>query len=100
MLRIVLLFVGMLGPFAIWAGIYLASKLSIFTVDSMFRALRVWRWITWIAGILLWLSCLPPLRLHWFYGASATWFSLGLSFPDSWLKKRLNSPDATTPTLQ
>jgi hypothetical protein len=98
MFTFVLYAVGMLGPFAIWAGIYVAANLNIFTSGSMFRALRVWRWITWIAGILLWLSCLPPFRLHWLYGACASMFSIGLSFPDSWLKRRLNAPDEATPT--
>jgi hypothetical protein len=83
--NIFFLVVGILGPFAVWAIVYAAAKQNTFTVDSMFRVLRVLRWVTWISAGLLWVSCFPPLHFHWFYGASVSTFSVGLSFPESWL---------------
>jgi len=59
----------------------------------------VWRWLSWTAAVLLWLACLPPLHLHSFYGLSASTFSLGLLFPEQWLKKQLRSTGATIATL-
>jgi hypothetical protein len=92
--------VGILGPFVIWAVVYAATERNAFTVDSMLRVLRILRWVTWIAAGLLWVSCLPPFHLLWFYGASISTFSVGLSFPEGWLKGRLSSPNITTPTAQ
>lgn len=79
-----------LAPFLIWAAIYLAARQNIFTRDSMFRVLRVWRWIAWTVAVGLWLFFLLPPHIHWQYGACANMFSLGLSFPESWLKARLS----------
>ncbi len=82
----------LLAPFAIWAGVYAALRQGQFTPESMFRVLRAWRWIAWIAAVLLALSSLPPFHLlPWLYFAGASTFSLGLSFPEAWLKKRLTS---------
>jgi hypothetical protein len=86
--NIFFLVVGILGPFAVWAIVYAAAKQNAFTLDSMFRVLRVLRWVTWISAGLLWESCFPPLHFHWFYGASVSTFSVGLSFPESWFKQR------------
>jgi hypothetical protein len=97
--RVVSLAVGLIGPFAIWIGIRAAAKRNIFQPHSMFRVLRVWRWLSWTAAVLLWLACLPPLHLHWFYGGCASTFSLGLSFPEYWLKKQARSTEATATSL-
>jgi hypothetical protein len=90
MSRLWLFLAGALGPFPIWVAIYLAARQNTFTLDSMFRILRVWRWITWIAGVVLWLLFLLPPHIRWQYGACVSTFSLGLSFPESWLKARVS----------
>jgi hypothetical protein len=84
--------VDIIGPFAIWMGIRAAAKRNIFKLHSMFRVLRVWRWLSWTVAVLLWLACFLPLHLQWFYGGCASTFSLGLSFPEYWLKKQLIEP--------
>jgi hypothetical protein len=98
MLRTVMFFVGILGPFAIWAGVFVAAQQSLFTPDSMLSALRAWRWIAWVAALSLGLLFFAPLHLHWVYAGCASSFSLGLSFPEFWLKSRLcaTNPPATS----
>jgi hypothetical protein len=95
LMLVFMLVVGLLGPFAVWAGIYLAVKYNRFTLQSMLRVMRVWRWISWSTGALLLLGTLI-LNLPLAYGLSITTFSIGLSFPQSWLKQRLDSHEATT----
>jgi hypothetical protein len=93
MSRLWILAAGTLGPFPIWAAICVAARRNIFTPDSMYRVLRFWRWFTWaFAVLLLSLGVLLPPHTHWEYGVCASTFSLGLSFPESWLKRRLSSP--------
>ena len=90
MFRTGLFVVGILGPFVIWAGACVAVKQEISKPDSLLRALRVGRWIAWLGAILLWLSFIK--QPHWWvYAGCATTFSIGLSFPEQWLKKHFHA---------
>lgn len=94
--------VGILCPFVIWIGIHMAMQQDIFTPRSIFRVIRVSRWISYTSAILLW-ACwlLLQLKWLWLYALSISEFSIGLSFPEHWLKRRLNSSDLTiTPKHQ
>jgi hypothetical protein len=96
--HMVFLVVGTSGPFVIWATVYAAAKRNALTLDSMLRVLRVVRSFTWITAVLLWVAYLPPIHLHWFYGAGVSTFSIGLSLPEGWLKQRRGSLPIATPT--
>ena len=91
MFNVLIVLVGLLGPFVVWAGVFAARKQRAFELVSIFRLLRLWRWISWIIAVVLWLCYLLPFHLPWIYGGSATTFSLGLSFPELSLKTTLRT---------
>jgi hypothetical protein len=86
--------VGTVGPFAVWAVVYAAFKQRLFPAESMLRLVRAWRWIAWAASILILVCIVLPFHLSWLYAISASAFSAGLSFPESWLKLHV-PPDAS-----
>lgn len=92
-MRIFWLIAGPVGPLAVWAVVYAALKQNLFQAESMLRVLRAWRWITWVASILILVCIVLPFHLSWFYAVSASTFSVGLSLPESWLKR--HAPDAS-----
>ena len=93
---VIFLLVGTVCPFAIWIGVYIATQQDIFTPRSMFRVIRMWRWISYIAAVLLWACWLVfHLKWLWLYGASMSTLSIGLSFPEHRLKRRLSSSGLT-----
>jgi hypothetical protein len=93
---VIVFLVGIIGPVAIWIGVQIATERNIVTPRSMFRVLRIWHWISWIAAVLLWVCYLAPIHLKWLYGASAAMFSSGLGLAEYWLKLRFSSSDLTT----
>jgi hypothetical protein len=101
---VIFFLVGTVCPFAIWIGIYIATERDILAPHSMFRVIRAWRWISYVAAALLWACWLVfhlKSRWLWLYGASISTFSIGLSFPERWLKARISSSDLTfTPNHQ
>ena len=96
-----LLLVGLLGPWAALVALRIAVKRDMFEPSTMLRVLKAWHWITWIAGILLYIGSLTPLHLRWVYGLSMITLSIGLAIPESWLKPRLKpaKPPAFVPDL-
>jgi len=93
---VIVFLVGIFGPLAIWIGVQIATERNIVTPRSMYRVLRIWHWISWIAAVLLWVCYLPPIHLKWFYGGCAATFSAGLGLAQYWLKLRFNPSDLTT----
>ena len=91
---VIFFLVGTVAPFAIWMGIYIALHQNIFTPHSMFRVMRMWRWISWSAAVSLG-ACSFVFHINWLYCMSASMFSLGLLFPERWLKAQLSSFDLT-----
>jgi hypothetical protein len=76
--------VGILGPSVVWFGIWFAAQRKMVKPHSVLGILRACRWIAWIAaGVLLFLS----IHLDRTYWAAIFLFSLGLSFPESWLRR-------------
>lgn len=80
-----------LAPLGIWLAIYAAAQRCSFSLRSFVPWMRKLRWITYFCGVAL---CLAHFtNAHFFHdldfaGAVLT-FSVGLSMPTSWLRKRL-----------
>ncbi len=82
------------GPFLIWGPIYAAVRRSPTRIDSLLKLIRVFRWVGYLAGVVLSLFWFvgtyadthTGLRLWSFFGFFT--FQLGLAFPESWLKSK------------
>ena len=90
-----LLFCGVLlliAPFVLWAILYVAAQRGKSVPRSILPLLRTVRWIGWISGAATFIvGGLDVLGFHsWQYGTALVTFSIGLSFPESWAKQRLD----------
>lgn len=89
------LLVDVVGPLATWASVYIAMTQNIFELRSMLRVLKLWRWLSWISAMLLWIAAFAPLKVPWPYGTMVLTFSIGLAIPENWLKKRVGRSEST-----
>ena len=78
-------------PFLVWLALYAASRAFSVGLRPILPLMRVLRWVAWGAGVVL---CLAHLTLNRFpfYGMACLSLSLGLSFPETWVKRRF-APD-------
>jgi hypothetical protein len=81
----------LLAPFVFWLFIYGLLRFSSVDPQRVKSWLRTLRWVTWIPAAALMLVAIVNHKFHYlfFYGSGLFSFSAGLSFPESWLKKRL-----------
>jgi hypothetical protein len=77
-------------PHIVWLSLYVAFRRWPVDARAILRWLKILRWESWgFAGILFLLAL---ARNHFpIYGLAISAFSTGLSFPESWLKRRLAS---------
>lgn len=90
-LRICIGLLVAVSPLLLWLLLYLANRTSQLDLTAQISRIKVLRWIFYIAGLSLWLVCFFDRRYgqYWPLGTVAITASVGLSLPDSWLKKRL-----------
>jgi hypothetical protein len=82
-------------PHVIWLTLYGASRRRPIDARPVLRWLKILRWVGWGFGVALGLLALA--RGHFpIYGLAMSTFSTGLSFPESWLKRR-STPDLLKP---
>jgi hypothetical protein len=97
------------SPFFFWLVLYLANPQSQIELRTQIARVKLLRWISYIGGIVFFLFCLidhQPTR-YWFFGSGVLTASIGLVFPDNWLKNRLarsqiseiSPPTAITPIV-
>lgn len=78
------------SPHIIWLALYGASRRWPIDPRPVLKWLRILRWVGW--GIAIPLGLLALARNHFpIYGLAMSTFSTGLSFPESWLKRRFAS---------
>jgi len=95
-LRIEITFTLMLLPLLIWLALYLAYRWWCFNLRPVLPWLRTLRWIGWgfnVLSVLLWIAS-PHFSLV--YGIAMMTFSVGLSIPEGWVKRRF-APDLIDP---
>ena len=74
-------------PHIIWLTLYVASRRWPIDPHPVLKSLRILRWIGW--GLTIPLGLLALARNQFpIYALAMSAFSTGLSFPESWLKRR------------
>ena len=84
------------GPFVVWLSIYCVSRNPSIDLRRFLPVLRALRWITWALAMALMLPAIVGDALHRVavYGFALMSFSAGLSFSQSWLKRKLHLDSA------
>jgi hypothetical protein len=85
---------GIAGPFVVWGVLYVAVRRMPSHLRLLMKRLRVLRWITWCLAIAFWLFTFVSASqlIRWSFGSAFLTFSIGLSFPQNWLKGKAGSP--------
>lgn len=84
-------------PLILWLALYLAVRRWSISPRPALPWLRTMRWLGWGFGIVLLFVHLANDRFPLAYGIALTAFSTGLSFPESWVKRRF-TPDLIEPS--
>lgn len=79
------------APFAVWLLIYWVLKYTSVDPRKLLPILKILRVITWPVAMGLTLLAVvdDSFRVLFVFGFGILSFSTGLSFPQSWLKKKL-----------
>jgi len=85
--------IALLGPLALWAGVFLAARQSLFTMKSMLNVLSVWHGILVIVGGVLAIGFSGQSLSR--YGWGALMFGFGLIWPEQWLKRQISPSPAS-----
>jgi hypothetical protein len=80
------------APFVFWLSYYGLARFSSMDLRKAVPWLRALRWVTWIPAMVLMFAAVVNDGFHYLfsYGCGLFSFFAGLSFSESWLKKRLN----------
>jgi hypothetical protein len=92
-----------IAPFFLGFALKAAARRWVLDLRPIYPLIKALRWTAWISGAVLWVIHLtgPLFRGEWAYGMALIAFSIGLSFPERWLKERLaqtESPDNSGPS--
>jgi hypothetical protein len=84
--------VFVVAPLVSWLLVYVLVRYSLIDPNRLESWLGAARWATWIPAMALMLAAIANDNFHYLfvYGCGLLSFSAGLSFSESWLKKRLN----------
>ncbi len=92
-------------PFLVWLALYAAARWWSVGLRPVLPWMRPLRWIIWISGMALGFIHLARDRFPVGYGIVMIGLSVGLSLPESWVKRRFapdlgdsNSPDGWWPS--
>jgi len=88
-----------LAPFVIWLALYVAARWWSFGLQPLVPWMRTFRWITYGSGIALGLAHFTSAHFYHDFtcAAAVLTFSIGLSFPENWLKSQC--PGTATPKI-
>jgi hypothetical protein len=80
-----------IAPLILWVILWTIDKSSSLNPSAVLPWIRVLRWITWCSAIVLFLAGLFGDHFQHFprYAGAMLTFSIGLSLPQSWLKKKI-----------
>jgi len=84
-------------PFLVWLALYVAARWWAVNLRPVLPWLNILRYVGWGFGVALLTLSLARDHFPMFYGLAMTIFSLGLSFPQSWVKRRF-APDLVEPS--
>jgi hypothetical protein len=89
------------APFIGWGALYVGVRNWSLDPQQLMSWLRGLRWLSWICAVLLFGGYVVGGHYPWAYPIAMFTFSAGLSFPESWLKRRIseaNNPPADCQT--
>jgi hypothetical protein len=80
-----------LAPFVIWAALYGAERWWSFGLRQVVPWIRTLRWIAYGSGVALGVAHFASAHFSHdlTYATAVLTFSLGLSFPENWLKHKV-----------
>ena len=85
-----------IAPFIVWGALYVAVRKWSLDLRSLLPWLRGFRWVVWSCGLLLYIGYFAGGQFPWVYAISVVSFSIGLSFPERWLKEQFPPPNSTS----
>jgi hypothetical protein len=82
-----------IAPFVVWGALSVVMRKWSLDPRSLLRWFRGFRWVVWSCGLLLWVGYgvsffMGRPHFPWVYAGAVVTFSVGLSFPERWLKER------------
>jgi hypothetical protein len=77
-----------IAPLVFWAGLHLAVRRGQRIPGAVLPVIRTLRWIGWATGFVLLIAYGTGLKLFhvWPLGTAILTLSIGLSFPERWVK--------------
>jgi hypothetical protein len=76
------------APFIVWGALSVVMRKWSLDPRSLMPWLRGFRWVVWSCGIVLWVGYLVRPHFPWVYPCAVGTFSVGLIFPEKWLKEQ------------
>jgi len=86
--KIVISAVVLAAPFLVWLALYAAARAFSVDLRPILPLMRVLRWVAWGGGLALCLAYLAHNDFPSSYGMASLSLSIGLSFPETWIKRR------------
>ena len=75
-------------PLVFWLAMYVAARWWSINWRPVLPWLKILRWVVWGCGVALVLTSLARNGFPVSYGLIILGFSAGLSFPETWVKRR------------
>jgi hypothetical protein len=85
-----------IAPFIFWGALYVAVRKWSLDLQSLAPRLKGFRWVVWSCGLLLYIGYFAGGHFPWVYPISVVTFSIGLDFPERWLKGQFAPPNSTS----
>jgi hypothetical protein len=83
-----------IAPFVLWGVLYVAVRKWSLDLRPLIPRFRVFRWVAWSCGLLLYVGYFLGAHYPWGFPIAVVTFSIGLSFPESWLKRQYAPVDS------
>ena len=84
-----------IAPFIVWGALYVAVRKWSLDLQSLVPWLRGFRWVVWSCGLLFYIGYFAGGHFPRVYAGAVATFSIGLYFPEKWLKEQLVPPNST-----
>jgi len=82
-----------IAPFIVWAALYVAVSKWSLDLQSLVPWFRGFRWVVWSCGLFLFIGYFAGGHFRWVYPSAVATFSVGLVFPEKWLKEQFAPPN-------
>jgi hypothetical protein len=82
------------APMILWVSLWAVAKTSSINLCAILPWLKLLRWVAWSFAMVLFLIALVGDHFQHFpiYAIAISTFSVGLSLPEGWLKRKIVQP--------